>query len=908
MTDTPAAIFLKQSNDPLPRPRSFVPDLPEEVEKVLYKALAKNPEERYASMGDFAAALEGLIAPTKPLQSQAEIEALRPEAPESPAVPNLPVAEDIFKTKAARLEIPAPLTAGAPPPTVVKPTPVGETPPKADRADNIPLSLPLAPRPESTRRGGSKRLLAGLLGLLGIVVVIGLAMTVINHLSPARRVPYLTQTQAASKVASMAAPVLMAPTTVTNGLMTKTAEQAGSSKLKIGLVTDTGGVNDKSFNQSAWAGVQKAGKDLNLDINVLESKQPTDYEKNIDTFATQNYDVIITVGFLMGDATAAKARQYPKIKFALIDFAYAPAKGSPACPNTVKDCYVDGGLTNVTSLMFQENQVGFLAGVLAGGMTKTGTVCTVSGMEIPPVVRYVTGYQNGARWEKPDIKTLNVYIPSFTDPATGKEDGVSMISQGCDVVFGVGGNTGNGGLLAAKEANLMAIGVDVDQYNTYPEVRSALISSAMKNVDVAVYNYLKSITDKSVKAGAVTANIQNGGVGLAPFHDWDSKIPVNIKARIQEATDGLKNGTISRSYSQGQLKIAVLAPLSGPFPTFGVSTRDGALLAIKQWNDAGGVLGMQVQAIVEDSQCMPDPAVNAANKVIDQDKVHYIMGEVCSSASITVSEIANAKHVVQISGTSTNPGVVRYVNGNVKPYTFVACFNDDTQGKVMAKFAYSTLNAKTAFIMYDQANDYVKGLATFFEKYFTADGGTIVGKETYTSKDTDFSTILAKVANTKPDLVVLPDYYNVINLVTKQAKQQGITTPFIGGDGWDSPDLDAVSASGGYFTNHYSPTENRPAVQTFVKLYGQTYKDDKGNPKVPDALAALGYDATNILLEGIKETGVDDPIKVKDTIAKGKFEAVSGTITFDAFHTPIKPVTIIQVKDGKVVFNSQVMP
>jgi branched-chain amino acid transport system substrate-binding protein len=178
------------------------------------------------------------------------------------------------------------------------------------------------------------------------------------------------------------------------------------------------------------------------------------------------------------------------------------------------------------------------------------------------------------------------------------------------------------------------------------------------------------------------------------------------------------------------LKIAVLAPLSGPVPTFGVSTRDGALLAIKQWNANGGVLGMQITAIVEDSQCTPDPAVNAANKVIDQDKVHYIMGEVCSSASIPVSEIANAKHVVQISGTSTNPSVVRDANGNVKPYTFVACYNDDTQGKVMAKFAFETLKAKNAFIMYDQANDYVKGLATYFEKYFTADGGTIVGKET----------------------------------------------------------------------------------------------------------------------------------------------------------------------------------
>src|SRR5512142_960904 len=174
--------------------------------------------------------------------------------------------------------------------------------------------------------------------------------------------------------------------------------------------------------------------------------------------------------------------------------------------------------------MFQEDQVGYLAGVLAGGMTKTGTVCTVSGMEIPPVVRFVVGFQNGAKSVKSDIKTLNVYIPSFTDPAKGKETGQSMIAQGCDVIFGVGGNTGNGGLLAAKEKGLPAIGVDVDQYNTYPEVKDALASSAMKNVDVSVFDFLTALKDGNVKAGIMTANIQNGGVGLAPFHDWDSKV------------------------------------------------------------------------------------------------------------------------------------------------------------------------------------------------------------------------------------------------------------------------------------------------------------------------------------------------------------------------------------------------
>lgn len=322
----------------------------------------------------------------------------------------------------------------------------------------------------------------------------------------------------------------------------------GTTKLKVGLVTDTGGVNDKSFNQSAWAGVTKAAEEFGWEANYIESKQQTDYEKNIDQFATEKYDVIITVGFLMGDATAVKARQYPDIKFAIIDNAYFPTKDSVACNDTVKDCYDDGGLKNVASLMFQEDEVGFLAGVLAAGMSQTGTICSVSGMEIPPVQRFVIGYQNGAEWMKPGTQALNVYIPSFIDPAKGKETGLSMIGQGCDVIFGVGGNTGNGGLLAAKENGLMAIGVDVDQYGTYPEVADALLSSAAKNVDVAVYEFLKALKDGKFTAGMVTANLKNGGVGLAPFHDWDSKIPAEVKAKVQEAADALKAGTLVTGY------------------------------------------------------------------------------------------------------------------------------------------------------------------------------------------------------------------------------------------------------------------------------------------------------------------------------------------------------------------------
>ena len=356
------------------------------------------------------------------------------------------------------------------------------------------------------------------------------------------------------------------------------------------------------------------------------------------------------------------------------------------------------------------------------------------------------------------------------------------------------------------------------------------------------------------------------------------------------------------------IKVAILAPLSGPVPTFGVMTRDGALLAIEEWNAKGGVLGKKITAVVEDSQCTPDPAVNAANKAIDQDKVKYIIGEVCSKASIPVSEIANSKKVIQMSPTSTNPDVTVGKDGKVKEYIFRACFIDPFQGTVGAKFALETLKAKNAFILLDQANDYVKGLAEYFEKAFTAGGGTIVGKETYTAKDTDFSAILAKVAAAKPDVVYLPDYYNVVNLATKQAKEKGIQAVFMGGDGWDSSDLDLKAADGGFFTNHYSPQDNRPEVQNLVKAFGAKYKDDKGQPKVPDALAALAYDATNILLQGIKEAGADDTAKVKDALKKISVNAVSGQIKFDANNNPVKSATILAVKDGKVQFNSVVNP
>jgi basic membrane protein A len=208
--------------------------------------------------------------------------------------------------------------------------------------------------------------------------------------------------------------------------------------------------------------------------------------------------------------------------------------------------------------MFAEDQMGFLAGVLAGGMSRSGFVCSVSSLRTPRSDRYIISFRAGAVWQGgEDIRGMNNYIniqttdnnvPTFADSTEGKETALNLIGSGCDVVFGV---AANGALLAAKENNLMAIGVDVDQYNTYPEAQGALLSSAQKNVDVAVYDYLKAAADGSVTAGIRTGTLQNGGVGLAPFHDWDSRIPADLKARIQQASDGIKDGSITIDLPSG---------------------------------------------------------------------------------------------------------------------------------------------------------------------------------------------------------------------------------------------------------------------------------------------------------------------------------------------------------------------
>lgn len=290
---------------------------------------------------------------------------------------------------------------------------------------------------------------------------------------------------------------------------------------RVGVVLGVGSENDNAFNEYTLKGARQAAQETGLAFEYITTDSIEDYERNVANMAGKA-DLVITPGYLFTEVTAKVARQHPDVNFVIVDVPYLPGQG---CPETVADCYSEeGGLTNVTSLVFAEDQMGYLAGVLAGCMTRSGVIASVAGMEIPPVVRLVTGYERGARSVAPEVVVLNQYVPNFNDLPTGKLVGQKFINEGADVIAGFGGNTGNGGVLAAHEAGLMAIGVDVDQYFAYPEVQPALLSSTAKFIDVAVADVVRQFAGGELKAGIQTKTLASGGIGLTPYHNREEEI------------------------------------------------------------------------------------------------------------------------------------------------------------------------------------------------------------------------------------------------------------------------------------------------------------------------------------------------------------------------------------------------
>ncbi|WP_094606633.1 Leucine-specific-binding protein [Sporomusa silvacetica DSM 10669] len=356
------------------------------------------------------------------------------------------------------------------------------------------------------------------------------------------------------------------------------------------------------------------------------------------------------------------------------------------------------------------------------------------------------------------------------------------------------------------------------------------------------------------------------------------------------------------------IKLGANLEMTGNNATFGQSATNGAKLAIKQINAKGGVLGKQLTLVVADNKSEAAEAANAMQKLVTQDKVVAVIAPIASSSVIAAAQVNADNKVLAISPTASNPKVTVDPNtGKVRDFNFRAAFIDPFQGSVMATFSQKSLKAKTAALYIDNTSDYAKGLGQFFKETFEKNGGIIVANEAYLAKDTDFKATLTKIKSQNPDVVFVPGYYQEVGMIIKQARELGITVPFLGGDGWDSAKLPEIGSAQAlnntFFSNHYSPDDNSAAVKDFVESYKQEYN------QTPDAFAALSYDATMMVIDAMKRANSADPVKIKDELAKTKeYQAVSGLISFNASHDPVKSAVIIEMKDGKQTFREKVNP
>jgi branched-chain amino acid transport system substrate-binding protein len=364
----------------------------------------------------------------------------------------------------------------------------------------------------------------------------------------------------------------------------------------------------------------------------------------------------------------------------------------------------------------------------------------------------------------------------------------------------------------------------------------------------------------------------------------------------------LAAGLAACAKSTDEIRIGEFGSLTGGTATFGISTHEGLMLALDEINGAGGLLGKKVTVITEDNQSKPEESVTAVLKLIKQNEVSAVIGEVASSRSLAAAPQCQANHIPMLSPASTNPKVTE-----VGDYIFRACFIDPFQGSTMARFAVNHLHAKRVAILTDTKNDYSVGLTEFFKNTIKQLGAEIVAEESYSEGDIEFKAQLTAIKAANPDVVYTPGYYTECALIARQARELGLEATFLGGDGWDSPktvEIGGKAVEGTYITNHYSPEDQRPEVQKFLTDYRAKY-----NGKTPDAMAVLGYDAMNMMADAIRRAGSTDGAKIRDALATTyNFPGVSGRITMDPKRNAKKDIVVLQIRNGQFHFVESIPP
>jgi len=360
-------------------------------------------------------------------------------------------------------------------------------------------------------------------------------------------------------------------------------------------------------------------------------------------------------------------------------------------------------------------------------------------------------------------------------------------------------------------------------------------------------------------------------------------------------------GASAAAASATEIRIGQFGSMTGGEATFGQSTDKGIRLVIDAANEAGGIKGKKIVLITEDNQGKPEEAAAVVKKLITQDRVIAILGEVASTRSLAAAPIAQQFKIPMVSPSSTNPKVTQ-----VGDYIFRVCFIDPFQGPVMAKFAHDNLKVKTVAVLKDLKSDYSLGLSEFFIQKFKDLGGRVVAEQSFQTGDSDFKAQLTQIRGKNPDAIFIPAYYTEVGLIARQARQLGIKAVLLGGDGWDSPKLFEIgkeAVSGSFFSNHYATESPVPATQEFIKNYKAKYGE------TPDGLAAAGYDAARILLAAIESAPEMTPVAIRDELAKTKdFDGATGKITINADRNADKEAFIVKVEGGTLKFVTLLKP
>jgi branched-chain amino acid transport system substrate-binding protein len=345
--------------------------------------------------------------------------------------------------------------------------------------------------------------------------------------------------------------------------------------------------------------------------------------------------------------------------------------------------------------------------------------------------------------------------------------------------------------------------------------------------------------------------------------------------------------------------------MTGNEATFGQSTDNGIRLALDEQNAKGGVKGKKLALKTLDNQGKPEESSIAATRLITEDRVTVLLGEVASTRSIAMASIADTRKVPMISPSSTNPKVTKD-GTRTRPYVFRVCFIDPFQGTVMAKFARDTLKISRVAVLRDVGNDYSVGLANFFSAKFKELGGEIVADESFKNDDTDFKSALTAIRGRNPEAIYVPGYYTAVALIARQARELGMKQPLMGGDGWDSSKLYEIAQGaldGSYFSNHYSHENPAPVIQEFVRRYKERFGE------VPDGLAAMGYDAARVAIDAMLRAPDLSGAAIRDAIEQTKdFDGVTGRISIDADHNAVKAAVVLNIKDNTAKYAATINP